>query len=345
MKRFLPYWYTLIGIGFLVIASTFLTPVIGYRAVGFVLLLGVLIVGSVTSIGPTLLAAGLCSLSWNFFFIPPKFTFVVAAPEDVLMFVTFFVVAIIVGVLTTRLKETEKLKRSEELHQILLNSISHELRTPLTVITASATSMCDPEIVKNEQAIETIRDELLNASDRLNRVIENLLDMSRLNSGVLTLKSEWHDLQDIIGVVVSKLKIQLKNHRIHVEVKGSVSLVQMDFRLIEHALTNLILNAAQYSSPDTTIFVRAEIENSKLKISIEDEGPGIPSDSLNLVFEKFYRVPGSPAGGTGLGLSIVKGIIEAHSGTVRAEKNESKGARFVIELPYKKMENLAGAVL
>lgn len=343
MKRFLPYWYTLIGISFLVSASTFLTPLIGYRAVGFVLLLGVLFIGSVTSIGPTLLAAALCSLSWNFFFIPPKFTFSVAAPEDVLMFLTFFVVAVITGVLTARLREAEKLKRSEELHQVLLNSISHELRTPLTVLTASATSLCDPEIIQNEPAVRTIRDELLGASDRLNRVIENLLDMSRLNSGILSLKMEWHDLQDVVGVAVNKLKLQLKNHPIRVDLNGSATFVQMDFRLVEHALINLILNAAQYTPPGTGIQIRSNVEKTKLHIFVEDEGPGIPNESLARVFEKFYRVPGSPAGGTGLGLSIVKGIVEAHNGSITAQRNDPRGTRFVIELPYQEMKHPHGA--
>jgi two-component system sensor histidine kinase KdpD len=259
------------------------------------------------------------------------------------MFITFFVVAIIVGLLTMRLKETEKLKRSEELHQVLLNSISHELRTPLTVIVASASSMCDPQVIKSEESIRTIQAELLSASDRLNRVIENLLDMSRLNSGVLTIKSEWHDLLDIIGVVTNKLRLPLEKHKLKFDIEGRLPLIQMDFRLMEHALTNLILNAAQYSPPETSIVVRAKLQGKKVLIFVEDEGPGIPEESVELVFEKFYRIAGAPAGGTGLGLSIVKGIIEAHLGSVRAENLHPHGARFVVELPFKPMKDQIGA--
>ncbi len=344
VKNSLPYWYTTIGLCCLVVVCHFLVPFIGYRAVGFVLLLGVLSIGSLTSMGPTFLAAAFCSLSWNFFFIPPRFTFAVAAPEDVLMFITFFVVAIIIGILTMRLKETEKLKRSEELHQVLLNSISHELRTPLTVLMASASSMCDPEIIKNEDSLKTIREELLNASERLNRVIENLLDMSRLNSGVLSLKLEWHDLLDIVGVVVKKLSPHLRNHKVKVNFDSPMPLIQMDFRLMEHALTNLILNAVQYSPAGTNVFIRAQVLSGQIQIFVEDEGAGIPDESKDLIFEKFYRIPGAPAGGTGLGLSIVKGIIEAHHGSIRAERNQPRGARFIIELPCRKMRESAGVM-
>jgi two-component system sensor histidine kinase KdpD len=220
---------------------------------------------------------------------------------------------------------------SERLHQTLLNSISHELRTPLTVIIGSATSLAEKQ--SPPEYVGAIAKELLGASDRLNRVIENLLDMSRLNSGVMALKLEWHDLQDLMGATVQKLGRNLAQHKFEVEIQPNLPPVLVDFRLLEHALANLILNAAAYSPAGTAIRVVIQLGSPKLLlISVEDQGPGIPAADREKIFEKFYRVPGTPAGGTGLGLSIVKSIVEVHKGRVYVE-DAGLGSKFVIEIP------------
>lgn len=224
-----------------------------------------------------------------------------------------------------RLRETEKLEESERLHQTLLNSISHELRTPLTALIGFASALEG----KSESATG-----LLQACDRLNRVISNLLDMSRLNSGALAINKEWHDVSDLVGVVLKDLHGSLKNHKVSVRVADELPLVEIDFRLMEHALANIVLNAAAYSPAGSTIEISAQTEGGKLSLAIEDQGPGIPEDSLSKIFEKFYRVPGTPPGGTGLGLSIVKSIVEFHQGQIRAEHSaKGNGARLAIALP------------
>src|ERR1019366_4798137 len=129
-------------------------------------------------------------------------------------------------------------------HQTLLNSISHEMRTPLTVIIGTATALADKATPKNPEHIEALAGNLLEASDRLNRVIENLLDMTRLNSGVLTLNTEWHDVHDLVGVVLKKLNAQLRNHRVVINIPSDFPMVEMDFRMMEHALSNLLINAS-----------------------------------------------------------------------------------------------------
>lgn len=345
MNQLKHYIYTLIGLSLFIFANTFLTPVLGYRAVGFVILLTVLFIGSVTSLGPTLFAALLSATAWNFFFIPPKYTLIIDAPEDILMCITYLVTALVTGFLTNRLKfqqtilkEAEILRQSEELHQTLLNSISHELRTPLTTLMASATAMSDQEITKNPEAIKAIGNELLFASDRLNRVIENLLDMSRLNSKYLTLKSEWHDVRDLIGVSLQNLKLQLQNHKIEIDVPEKIPFVKMDFRFMEHALSNLLLNAAIYSPAGSRIRIIARESSKFLELRIEDQGPGVPIEVTEKIFKKFYRVPGSPPGGTGLGLSIVKSIVDAHHGLAKVE-NKEVGASFIIQLPIHEMKD------
>jgi two-component system sensor histidine kinase KdpD len=492
---FFPYWFTLWLMVGLCVLSQISEPFIGYRAVGYLFLLGVLIVGLLSTLGPTLFAAALSALSWNYFFIPPRFTFAIQEPADIIMCFAYFIAAVILGYLTNRIKtherilreredrtnalyeisqdiasssnkdeflgkviyrigrtldgscsvvlrakdgslkwdahktyspslndkekdlaqrafestkasgwstdivpssrslfvplkspnevvgiliyqprtkrklnleqenllysiaqqlavslerhffekrlrESQRLEESEKLHQTLLNSISHEMRTPLTAVMGAATALSDQQNCHNPEYVQALAVQLLDASERLNRVIENLLDMSRLNSGVLALKMEWNDVHDLVGVTLKKLEKYLNRKRIEIDLPADMPLIKMDFRLMEHALSNLILNAITYSKPETKIKLRVEISNSFLYIFIEDEGPGIPEDLHSKVFDKFFRVPGTPTGGTGLGLSIVKSITEAHKGLVSlkniVDHGVSKGAQFSIGLPIEK---------
>ncbi|MGE3341778.1 MAG: ATP-binding protein [Candidatus Altimarinota bacterium] len=342
-----PYFKTLLFLSGVGALSTLVSPIIGYRAVGYIFLLGVLAVGSVASIGPVFFAAFLSAMTWNFFFMPPRFTFLIAHPEDLILLFTFFVAALITGVLTNRirkhqaiiqereerLRQAEVLKESEKLHQTLLNSISHELRTPLTAIMGSATALSDENSPDTMEFRRAIASELSAASDRLNRVTENLLDMSRINSGVMKLKKEWHDVHDLIGVTLQRLGRNLDRHHVKLDVVADLPLIEIDFRLLEHVLTNILINAAQYSPPTSTICISAKAVGQELILSIEDEGPGIGESHAQKIFEKFYRVPGTPAGGTGLGLSIAKSIVELHCGLIRVETARERGTKFVISLP------------
>jgi two-component system sensor histidine kinase KdpD len=232
--------------------------------------------------------------------------------------------------LSRRIAEAQRLEDSEKLQQTILSSISHELRTPLTAILGSAAAL-DEEIT-DPLAKSVIKDLEANG-ERLNRVIENLLDMSRLSSGSLALHLEWQDISDLIGVVLKKHAKPLLAHDIRVELQPELPLVKLDFRLFEHALANLLLNAAQYSEAGTDITVRVRTSGRHLLLAVEDQGGGVPEESVPRIFEKFYRVPGTRPGGTGLGLSIVRNIVELHRGDIRFEKNEPRGSRFIIDLP------------
>ncbi len=234
--------------------------------------------------------------------------------------------------LSQRLQEAIRLKDSELLHQTLLNSISHEMRTPLTSILGVASAIEKKAFTDN--SLKEISESLNYAGDRLNHVVENLLDMSRLNSGYLGLKLEWHDLMDLIGVVLKKLERTLRGRKVKILIPDNFGLLHIDFRLFEHAISNLILNAIQYAGENCNIEINVTELNNKIYINVIDDGPGIPEAGRSQLFEKFYRVPGTPAGGTGLGLSIVKGIIELHKGKVSYEANNEKGgSKFIIELP------------
>lgn len=234
--------------------------------------------------------------------------------------------------LSRRLQEAQRLKDSELLHQTLLNSISHEIRTPLTTIMGTVSSLAE-KFQTDKDAGELIKN-LIQSSDRLDRVIENLLDMSRLSSGVLSLKLEWHDLSDLIGVVIKKLERNLQGCVVEVKVPDDLGLVYIDFRLFEHAIANLILNAVQYSGKNPKIEILVRIKGPNIDLIVADNGKTIPEKDRNRLFEKFYRVPGTPSGGTGLGLSIVKGIVELHKGQIRYESNQPSGSQFIISLPF-----------
>jgi two-component system sensor histidine kinase KdpD len=482
------YWNSLWFLAGVTILSGLAEPLIGYHMVGFLFLAAVLTVGALASLGPVLFSAVLSALLWNYFFIPPRLTFSIGQPEDMVLCGVFLTVAVVVGYLTTRVRlreqmlrereertnvlyevlkdianstgksefllkvtsrvgrilnaecgvflsdrqgeilfdytqrfavglsekeqavatwafksqkmtgwstgsladatslyiplkgisqtvgvfvftpksirklnleqeallfsivtqlagsleryffekrllETHRLEDSEKLHQTLLNSISHEMRTPLTTIIGSASALEIPENAQNAQFVQTMAAHLVLAGDRLNRVIENLLDMSRLNSGHLELKFEWHDIHDLIGVTLSKLAKNVDSHPVKINLPDYLPVIRMDFRLMEHALANIILNAINYSPLGSELVISAEYSSHVLKLFFDDAGPGIAAEVREKIFDKFYRIPGTPTGGTGLGLSIVKSIVEAHKGEVAIAQSPARGARFIISLP------------
>lgn len=457
---------------------------IGYQSVSFILLFVVSILSIFMGIGPIVLASSLSAFIWNFFFIPPKFTIDIDKTEDALMFGMFFIVALVNGVLTSRVRRQEKLTRdreertnalyqltkglassnnmdelidttvnniianfgldvivilqdgnnhlieyskdpllrkltkeeiivsewvfehslaagkytdhfqsekytfypmtgksikpgvialkhpipvhgnndefwdtfitqisnalekeflnelarksrflneSDKLYKILFNSISHELRIPVATIISASESLLTvqhPEDIRIE-----LSQEILKASNRLNRLIENLLNMSRLESGRITPRLDWCDIHDLINKVTDSLQDELKPFHLVVEIGDDMPFVKLDFGLMEQVLYNLIYNATQYASISTNLGVKASYNEGMMTLQVMDSGPGIPEKEISLIFNKFYRIEGSKAGGTGLGLSIAKGFTEAHKGTITAENIKSGGTKFTVSIP------------
>jgi two-component system sensor histidine kinase KdpD len=230
-------------------------------------------------------------------------------------------------------ERAQVLAASERLHKTLLNSISHELRTPLATITGASTSLLEMNTAADTERRALLIDDIHDAAQRLNRLVRNLLDMTRLESGMLNLNLEWCDVADLVHVVLRNLKKELAAHAARLELAPDLPLVRLDFVLMEQALANILLNAAQHTPAATTITLRAAAAGKELAFVIEDEGPGFPPEALDHIFEKFYRLPKTQTGGTGLGLSIARGFVEAHGGTISAENRLEKGARFIIRLP------------
>lgn len=225
------------------------------------------------------------------------------------------------------------LRESERLYTTLLNSISHELRTPIATIAGAASSLLDPNTALNTTSRMELTVEIESAAERLNRLVENLLDMSRLDAGRLQLKIEWCDIGDVVGVALRRLQGEIARRPLTVAIDPAMPLVKMDFVLMEQVLVNLLDNACSYTPADSALDITAAVEGQSIRLDISDRGPGIPDDAIARIFEKFYRVPGTAAGGTGLGLSICRGLVEAHGGTLTVQPRAGGGTTFAIRLP------------
>jgi two-component system sensor histidine kinase KdpD len=228
-------------------------------------------------------------------------------------------------------RKAELLNESDKLYKTLFNSISHELRIPVATIMGAADALLSsdhtPEISK------VLNSEIYKASERLNHLIENLLNMSRLESERITPRLDWCDIHDLINKVVAGLDEELKKYKFDIVIPPVIPLVKLDFGLMEQVLFNLLYNAIQYSPAGTAIRVKVYYDNGYFVMEVMDRGPGFPPESLPLVFKKFFRVESNKTGGTGLGLSIVKGFTEAHKGTVKVENRQNGGAIFIVRIP------------
>jgi two-component system sensor histidine kinase KdpD len=236
--------------------------------------------------------------------------------------------------LAEQTSQIKLLQAAEKLQNALLNSISHDLRTPLVTITGALTTLETQgetlATAARKSLVETAREE----ADRLNRLVGNLLDMTRLEAGALKVKREPADVQDIIGAAIGQMESRLVGRDIRVKVPDSLAFVGMDFVLIVHVLTNLLDNALKYSPENSPLELQTRTVGGDIEISVLDRGQGIPQEDLEHVFDKFYRVQRpDQVSGTGLGLAICKGIVEAHGGRILAENRSGGGTIITLLLP------------
>lgn len=228
-------------------------------------------------------------------------------------------------------KKTYIISESEKLYKILFNSLSHELRIPVATILGASDTLLLQEYT--EEVRKKLYNEINTASIRLNRLIENLLNMSRLESGLISPRLDWCDIHDLINIVSDSLQTELKPFKLSVIIPSNMPMVNIDFELMEQVIHNLILNATQHSPAGSQIRVKFFCDNGFLTIQVMDRGTGFSITDIHSVFNKFYRGKDAKAGGTGLGLSIVKGFVEAHKGTVVVENRQNGGALFTIKIP------------
>jgi two-component system sensor histidine kinase KdpD len=463
--------------------NALLAQLTGPRVPGFVFLLAVVLLALFLGRGPVLFAGAASALAWNYFFLPPRFTFVITSTEDGVLFGLYFVVAIVLGQLVARIRAQELAERrreeratalyhltrefaqagtrdevvwqlvaevnrvfqantavvlpgknslaahpdsslvltekelqvaewaflnrqaagkftdnlpgagalhlplmtersvvgvlsvnlpektlplarrdlleayarqaalvldrvalraageqsklvaeSERLSNALLNSISHELRTPLAAITGATSALAEAKNADSGFDRQMVA-EIQEASTRLNRLVGNLLDVTRLESGHVRPKLDWCDVGDLVQTTVHSLERELSGREIKIEVAEKIPLARLDFTLMQQALSNLLLNVAVHTPPGSPILLQARQKTGWLVLNVADNGPGLSPELLPRIFDKFFRAPNAPAGGSGLGLAIVKGFVEAHGGQISAANRPGGGAVFTIRVP------------
>jgi two-component system sensor histidine kinase KdpD len=245
-----------------------------------------------------------------------------------------------------RASEAEALKRSERLKSALLDAVTHDIRTPLTSIKASATLLLeDREATEQVEQLsleeqQTMLRVITHGADRLDRFVEGIVDLARIETGDMKLYRNWGAVEDIIDAALAQAEPLTRRHRIRVSVEDELPVVRVDARAVAEVIYTLIDNASKYAAPETLIMIDAHrVADDLIEIAVEDQGPGIASHLRERVFERFYRVTsngtvGGPAGGIGMGLAIARGIVEAHSGRIWIEEGTAgRGARIIFTVP------------
>jgi len=344
--------------------------------VALTFLLIILFVATAWGPKPAVIASLLGAACFNFFFLPPVGTFHIAHPENWIALVAFLVTAMTVGQLSSRAKlradeataarqeierlyhelqdtferssQAKALKQSERLKSALLDAVTHDLRTPLTSIKASVTTLLDDHHLSSgedeprlgeegrQEMLEVINEE----ADRLDRFIEDLMALARIEAGEMQLHREWGSLEEIVAAAMKRATALTKSHQIQLRLGDELPSVRVDERAVAEVIYVLVENAAKYSPPGSIIRLTAQPgQQDMVQLTIEDQGPGIPAELRERVFDKFFRAmrDGDLSGftpGTGMGLAIAKGIVEAHGGRIWVENvSDATGTRVVVLLP------------
>jgi two-component system sensor histidine kinase KdpD len=354
-------------------ANTLLLPFrarINSTTVALALLLAVLFVAIAFGSKPALIASVLAMLGFNFFFLPPFHTFTIADPQNWIALAAFFIASLAVGQLSARARrraaeaeagkieirrlydelrnafdrasEAEAIKRSEQLKSALLDAVTHDIRTPLTSIMASATLLLEDR-EETSSAAKLSPDEqramlevITCGADRLDRFVEGIVDLARIEAGDLNLNRNWRSVDDLIEAALAQAEPLTQNHSVKILIPDELPVVRVDGRAVTEVLYTLLDNARKYAPPGTQITISARLAtNDVTEIAIEDQGPGIPIQYRDRVWERFFRIADNgQVAGFGVGLAIAKGIVEAHGGRIWIEDAKTgSGARIVFTVP------------
>lgn len=341
MRRGRQYLYS-IGIVILISGICYgLSDLIGYRVVAFILLVTVSLLAVTFDILPVLISAALSAFIWNFFFIPPRYTIHISSTEDTILLIMYFVIAMINGVLTYRIRQIEKAARLKEeransvkLYNTILDSLSHELRTPIAAIIGATDNLQTNINLSKDDKTELIN-EISKASLRLNQQVENLLNISRLESGHIKPKKDWCDITELVYEVVKRVEENNPTRKINININPDMPLCELDKGMLEQVIHNLLYNAAIHTAPECRIDISAHCHGDLLNFVVEDTGAGFKDVDPKDVFKKFSRVNKRSVSGSGLGLSIVKGFTEALGGTIKLETGNTRGSKFLLTIPVK----------
>jgi len=377
-KRWLGYGAALFGIavatGLLKLSGERFNP----TTAGLAFLLVILFVATAWGSRPAVLASLFGVVCFNFFFLPPFGTFAIRDPDNWIAFVAFLITALTTGQLSSRAKrraeeaeeakleierlyhelqdtferssQAKALKQSERLKTALLDAVTHDLRTPLTSIKASATTLLkDLHAQARRETSASLGDEgrkemlevINEESDRLDRFIEGLTKLARIDAGEIQLRRQLSSIGEVITVALKRAEPRTRAHQIQVWIEDELPPARIDEHAVAEVVYTLVDNAAKYSPPGTTIRVTAgPTDTGTIRLSVENEGPGIAVEMRERVFDKFFRamrdgdVGDRKSIGSGMGLAIARGIVEAHGGRIWIEDADGHpGAKFVVELP------------
>jgi two-component system sensor histidine kinase KdpD len=305
-------------------------------------LLGVLWIATHHSRGAAVVASVLGVAAFDFTFVLPYYRFTVHDPQYLVTFAVMLTTALLISELTHRMRaQSEAAKvawqrvETEFLRNTLLSGVSHELRTPLAAITGAASTLVETGDDLSPDARREMLDTVCSEAERMERLINNLLDMTRLESKGLVVKKEWQPLQEVIGSALHRLERRMHGRRITTAVSADLPLVHIDSVLMEQVLMNLLDNALQYTPAGAAIDISARAVDGLVEVDVADHGPGLPPGTEERVFQKFFRYhPRETRGrGIGLGLAICRAIVEAHGGKITAANRPGGGAVFHLTLP------------
>lgn len=327
---------------------------IGLDQLSLVFITAVMFVAVRTRMWVAVFAAVLSFLAYNFFFLEPRFTFFLVSAQSVGTVFMFLIAALICGRLANRLRSQVLALRAERsrgdalriqaenerLRASLLASVSHDLRSPLAAIVGSAESLClyRDQLSASDQS--TLATSILLEGQRLDRYIQNLLDLTRIGQGELKLDRGWVALGEIIGAVLPRLRKQYPSMQLQLELPDDLPLLNVHSALIEQALFNVLDNACKFSPPGLPVVMSARRVAGWIEIDVRDFGPGIPASDAGRVFEMFYSNGRSDHGdtgkaGTGMGLTISQGMLVAHGGDISVLPSGAvDGTTIRIRLPF-----------
>jgi two-component system sensor histidine kinase KdpD len=223
--------------------------------------------------------------------------------------------------------------KTEEMRSSLLSAVSHDLRTPLATITGAVTTLRDSAAHFSPAQEDELLSDIQSEAARLERLVSNLLDMTRVESGGLRIQREWVPLEELVGSALTRLDRVLKGRAVEVSIAPGLPLLSVDPILIEQVLVNLVENATKYTPTDARIDIDGRVDGDQIVVEVRDRGPGIRPGDEHRVFEKFYRGTEQGVSGAGLGLAICKGIVDAHGGSINVENRTGGGATFRVTLP------------
>jgi len=347
LKAHLPYVWSALAVAACTVVCWGLSHLFAATNLVMIYLACVVAVALAWGRGPSILASILSVAAFDFFFVHPYGTFAVADTQYLFTFAVMLVTGLVISELTARVRiqaeaaynlaiqaEQARLQmETERMRNSLLSAVSHDLRTPLATITGAAGMLAEEGAKLPAPSRQELAESIVEEADRLNRLVANLLDLTRLEAGAIQLKPELQPIEEVIGVVLSRLERDLRDHPVRTHITDDLPPAPIDGLLIQQVLANLLDNAAKFSPPGSAIEVAARRSEKELIVEVADSGPGIPPGKEQQIFEKFYRVDPNGRLGSGIGLAICRGIVVLHGGRIIAENRADGGAVFRFTLP------------